>query len=66
MPFLDTSTYPTLVEAYPDEKTNSSLSVLNKAFISLGQFILPFITRFLLKESYFRLAFYSLRRLFVG
>ena len=38
--FLDTSTYPTLVEAYPDEKTNSSLSVLNKAFISLGQFIL--------------------------
>ena len=51
--FLDTSTYPTLVEAYPDEKTNSSLSVLNKAFISLGQFILPFITRFLLKEELF-------------
>lgn len=51
--FLDTSTYPTLVEAYPDEKTNSSLSVLNKAFISLGQFILPFITRFLLKEGLF-------------
>lgn len=51
--FLDTSTYPTLVEAYPDEKTNSSLSVLNKAFISLGQFILPFITRYLLQKELF-------------
>ncbi|GAA2912561.1 MFS transporter [Enterococcus pseudoavium] len=51
--FLDTSTYPTLVEAYPDEKTNSSLSVLNKAFISLGQFILPFITRHLLQKGLF-------------
>lgn len=51
--FLDTSTYPTLVEAYPDERVNSSLSVLNKAFISLGQFLLPFITRYLLQHDLF-------------
>lgn len=51
--FLDTSTYPTLVEAYPDERINSSLSVLNKAFISLGQFVLPFITRYLLQQDLF-------------
>lgn len=51
--FLDTSTYPTLVEAYPEEKINSALSVLNKAFISLGQFILPFLTRFLLNHNLF-------------
>ncbi|MGM0122812.1 hypothetical protein IGI37_000178 [Enterococcus sp. AZ194] len=49
--FLDTSTYPTLVEAYPSEKDNSSLSVLNKAFISLGQFILPFLTRIIMTEN---------------
>lgn len=58
--FLDTSTYPTLVEAYPDERVNSSLSVLNKAFISLGQFLLPFITRYLLQHDlFFWLAVYS-------
>ncbi|MGM0218514.1 MFS transporter [Enterococcus sp. AZ126] len=56
--FLDTSTYPTLMEAYPDEKDNSSLSVLNKAFISLGQFILPLLTRFMLNHGiYFGLVF---------
>lgn len=49
--FLDTSTYPTLVEAFPSEKDNCSLSVLNKAFISIGQFILPFITRWLLTNQ---------------
>ncbi|KAF1298491.1 MFS transporter [Enterococcus sp. JM4C] len=49
--FLDTSTYPTLVEAYPSEKDNSSLSVLNKAFISIGQFILPFLTRIIITEN---------------
>lgn len=52
--FLDTSTYPTLVEAFPSEKDNCSLSVLNKAFISIGQFILPFFTRWLLtNQMYF-------------
>lgn len=56
--FLDTSTYPTLMEAYPNEKDNSSLSVLNKAFISLGQFILPLLTRFMLNHGiYFGLVF---------
>lgn len=56
--FLDTSTYPTLMEAYPNEKDNSSLSVLNKAFISLGQFILPLLTRFMLNHQlYFGLVF---------
>jgi MFS family permease len=51
--FLDTSTYPTLVEAYPDERVNSSLSVLNKAFISFGQFVLPFLTRFIIQRDLF-------------
>ena len=56
--FLDTSTYPTLMEAYPDEKDSSSLSVLNKAFISVGQFILPLITRLLINtNSYFGFVF---------
>lgn len=56
--FLDTSTYPTLMEAYPNEKDNSSLSVLNKAFISIGQFILPLITRLLINtNSYYGLVF---------
>lgn len=51
--FLDTSTYPTLVEAFPSEKDNCSLSVLNKAFISIGQFILPFFTRWLLTNNFY-------------
>jgi MFS family permease len=56
--FLDTSTYPTLMEAFPNERDNSSLSVLNKAFISLGQFLLPLITRFMIDhELYFGLVF---------
>ncbi|MTD42113.1 MFS transporter [Erwinia sp. CPCC 100877] len=56
--FLDTSTYPTLMEAFPNERDNSSLSVLNKAFISLGQFLLPLITRFMIDhEWYFGLVF---------
>lgn len=56
--FLDTSTYPTLMEAYPNEKDNSSLSVLNKAFISLGQFILPLITRVVINhQMYYGIVF---------
>lgn len=56
--FLDTSTYPTLMEAYPDEKDSSSLSVLNKAFISIGQFVLPLITRISINtNSYYGLIF---------
>ena len=51
--FLDTGTYPTLVEAYPESKDSSSLSVLNKAFISLGQFLLPFGMRIILTQQLF-------------
>lgn len=51
--FLDTSTYPTLMEAFPNEEDNSSLSVLNKAFISLGQFALPLITRFVINNDFY-------------
>jgi len=43
--FLDTGTYPTLIEAYPDK--HAFLSVLNKFFISTGQFILPLLVNFL-------------------
>ena len=39
----DTSIYPLITELYPNEKLQSSLSILNKAFISFGQFILPII-----------------------
>ncbi|MGZ7186179.1 MFS transporter, partial [Streptococcus pyogenes] len=34
--FLDTATYPVVVEAFDDHSRNSALSVLNKAFISMG------------------------------
>ena len=51
--FLDTSTYPIVVEAFPFENDNSALSVLNKAFISIGQFIFPFITRWTLQHQVF-------------
>ncbi len=49
--FLDTSSYPTVVEAFVDSKNNSALSVLNKAFISIGQFIFPIVTRFILQNN---------------
>ena len=39
----DTSIYPLITELYPDEKMQGALSILNKAFISLGQFLLPLI-----------------------
>lgn len=45
--FLDTSAYPVVLEAFPTGSMSNSLSVLNKAFISTGQFILPIITRFI-------------------
>lgn len=51
--FLDTGTYPVVVEAFESNKRNSALSVLNKAFISMGQFIFPIITRFILKNDYY-------------
>jgi len=41
---LDTGTYPALLEAMPE--LFDSMSVLNRAFISVGQFILPIIVSF--------------------
>ena len=37
--FLDAGTYPTLIESYPESA--STVTVLLKAFISAGQFLLP-------------------------
>ena len=49
--FLDTSTYPIVVESFPSEKDNSALSVLNKAFISIGQFLFPILTRWTIQND---------------
>lgn len=57
--FLDTSTYPIVVESFPSENDNSSLSVLNKAFISTGQFILPILIRWTLKMIFILAGFSS-------
>lgn len=51
--FLDTGTYPVVVEAFDNPRLNSALSVLNKAFISLGQFVLPLITRFIFDNGHY-------------
>ncbi|MBA2794899.1 MFS transporter [Streptococcus porcinus] len=51
--FLDTATYPVVVEAFEEYNSNSALSVLNKAFISIGQFLLPIITSFLLRHHFY-------------
>lgn len=51
--FLDTSTYPTVTEAYPEEKHSTSLSVLNKAFISIGQFIFPILTGWTISQKWY-------------
>ncbi|MGT2906677.1 MFS transporter [Streptococcus dentiloxodontae] len=50
--FLDTGTYPSLVEAFPSEKDSGALSVLNKAFISIGQFIFPIATRWTIQQNW--------------
>jgi len=53
---LDTGTYPALLEAMP--QLFDSMSVLNRAFISVGQFILPIIVSFtMVNELYFGLSF---------
>ncbi|KRN86105.1 permease [Carnobacterium maltaromaticum] len=53
---LDTGTYPALMEAYPE--ANGFMSVLNKAFISLGQLILPIVVGFLIANNlYFGYSF---------
>lgn len=40
---FDTGIYPLVTELYTEEKQKNAISILNKAFISFGQFILPFI-----------------------
>jgi len=44
--FLDSATYPTLMEAFPDSASRAN--VLIKAFVSAGQFLLPFIISLLI------------------
>ena len=51
--FLDTGTYPVVIEAFENSSRNSTLSVLNKAFISIGQLIFPIVTRFTLQNDYY-------------
>ena len=53
---LDTGTYPTLLEAMPD--LFDSVSVLNRAFISIGQFILPIVVSLtIVNDLYFGISF---------
>lgn len=49
--FLDTATYPVVIEAFENRSKNSALSVLNKAFISMGQFVFPIIVRYMLNNN---------------
>lgn len=51
--FLDTSTYPTVAEAVAKEKSSSALSVFNKAFISVGQFLFPIATSWGLEQGFY-------------
>jgi MFS family permease len=47
--FLDSGTYPALIEAYPESA--STATVLMKAFISAGQFLLPLFIGFLISTG---------------
>lgn len=44
--FLDSGTYPALMESFPNSASRAN--VLIKAFVSAGQFLLPFIISFLI------------------
>ncbi|MFT8321868.1 MAG: MFS transporter [Bacillus sp. (in: firmicutes)] len=53
---LDSGTYPALMESFP--KTAGTASVIIKAFISAGQFTIPFIIGFLISNDlYFGYSF---------
>ena len=53
---LDTGTYPALMEIFPN--ASGSANILIKAFMSLGQFMLPFIITFIIKNNlYFGYSF---------
>lgn len=47
--FMDSGTYPALTECFP--KASGSANVAIKAFISAGQFILPWIISFLIANN---------------
>lgn len=47
--FLDAGTYPALIESYPESA--STATVLLKAFISAGQFLLPLFVGFLVASN---------------
>ncbi len=47
--FLDSGTYPALMESYP--KAKGTMNVLIKAFISAGQFLLPLIVAFIVSNN---------------
>lgn len=47
--FLDSGTYPALMEMFPDSK--GTANVIIKAFISGGQFILPLLISFLISSD---------------
>lgn len=51
--FLDTGTYPALAESYGNKGNSSFLSVLIKAFISTGQFVLPLVIQFIFRNDYY-------------
>ena len=53
---LDTGTYPALMEIFPN--ASGSANILIKAFMSVGQFMLPFIITFIIKNNlYFGYSF---------
>ncbi|MGY3778654.1 MFS transporter [Isobaculum melis] len=53
---LDSGTYPALMEAYP--AAAGSAGILVKAFISIGQFLLPFLVNLIAKQqAYYGLTF---------
>jgi MFS family permease len=47
--FLDSGTYPALMEAFPDKA--GSANVLIKAFVQVGQFFLPFIVGYIITND---------------
>lgn len=47
--FMDSGTYPALMEAFPE--ATGSANIIIKAFISAGQFLLPFIISFLMAND---------------
>lgn len=53
---MDSGTYPALMEAYP--KAPGTANVLIKAFVSGGQFLLPFIMAFIINNNlYYGISF---------